>query len=53
MGAPWSFARAAYVIPAFIRDFFYRTFAAIRYRVFGKIDSCRLPSESEAARMLP
>ena len=53
MGAPWSFARAAYLIPAFIRDFFYRSFAAIRYRVFGQIDSCRLPSESEAARMLP
>lgn len=53
LGAPWSCARVAYVIPAFVRDFLYRRFAAIRYRVFGQIDSCRLPSESEAARMLP
>lgn len=53
LGAPWSMARVLYVIPAFVRDFLYRAFAAIRYRVFGQIDSCRLPSESEAARMLP
>lgn len=53
LGAPWSLARMFYLVPAFIRDFLYRAFASIRYRVFGKIDSCRLPSESEAARMLP
>lgn len=53
LGAPWSCARGFYLVPSFLRDVVYRGFAAIRYRVFGQIDSCRLPSESEASRMLP
>lgn len=40
-------------VPRFLRDGAYRAFARIRYRVFGTIDHCRMPSESEAARMLP
>jgi predicted DCC family thiol-disulfide oxidoreductase YuxK len=53
LGAPWSLARALWLVPAPLRDLGYRLFAAARYRVFGKVDACRLPSESEAARMLP
>jgi predicted DCC family thiol-disulfide oxidoreductase YuxK len=39
------------VVPAPIRNLAYRLFARVRYRVFGKYDTCRLPTESEAARM--
>lgn len=53
LGTPWSRARVFYLIPGVLRDLAYRAFAAARYRLFGKIDSCRLPSESEAARLLP
>ncbi|MFT6144249.1 MAG: putative DCC family thiol-disulfide oxidoreductase YuxK [Myxococcota bacterium] len=37
-------------VPAFMRDPFYRGFARIRYRIFGKLDTCRLPQPSEAER---
>lgn len=35
------------IIPAFISDFVYDLVAKNRYRVFGKTDRCRLPTESE------
>lgn len=33
------------IIPPFVRNFIYRLFARNRYRLFGKKDSCMLPSE--------
>lgn len=51
--APWRWLWWFRFVPAFLRDPFYRAFAAVRYRVFGTIDSCRLPTESEQERMLP
>jgi len=39
--------------PAPIRDAFYRLIAATRYLVWGKRDSCRLPSPEQRARFLP
>jgi predicted DCC family thiol-disulfide oxidoreductase YuxK len=53
LGGPWAWLSVASVVPAFLRDPFYRAFAAIRYRVFGKRDSCRMPTPEEAARFLP
>jgi predicted DCC family thiol-disulfide oxidoreductase YuxK len=32
------------IIPAFIRDFFYNLISKNRYRLFGKQDSCMLPT---------
>ncbi len=43
---------ALWVIPAPLRDFGYRLVARIRYRLFGKKESCRLPSAEERARFL-
>ncbi len=52
---PWPWRGVAWfrVLPRGLRDLAYRAFAAVRYRVFGKVDRCRLPTESEASRMLP
>ncbi|MDX2247831.1 MAG: thiol-disulfide oxidoreductase DCC family protein [Bacteroidia bacterium] len=49
---PWNLSYVFILIPAFIRDFFYRIIARNRYRWFGKRESCRLPSPEEAARFL-
>jgi len=46
----WSFLR--YVIPRFILDFVYSIVSRNRYLLFGKSDTCRLPSESEASKFL-
>lgn len=35
------------VIPVFVADGLYDLIAKNRYRVFGKTDSCRMPTESE------
>jgi predicted DCC family thiol-disulfide oxidoreductase YuxK len=39
--------------PRPLRDALYKAFAAIRYRVWGKLDACRLPTQAERARFLP
>ncbi len=40
-------------IPRPVRDFGYRIVAKSRYRVFGKKESCRLPTPEERGRFLP
>ncbi len=52
LGFPWSLAYAAIVIPRLLRDFFYRAFAANRYRLFGKKDECMLPTPEIRAKFL-
>ena len=44
----WSYAGWLRVVPAVLRDPAYRVFAAVRYRVFGRLDQCRLPTPEEA-----
>lgn len=51
--APWRWATALRVLPRPMRDLAYRAFAAVRYRVFGRVDHCRLADEGEAALLLP
>jgi predicted DCC family thiol-disulfide oxidoreductase YuxK len=41
-----------YFVPAFIADLAYRVVAALRYRIWGKYDTCRIPSPEERARFL-
>lgn len=41
------------VFPLGLRNFGYRCVAAIRYRVFGKRATCRMPSKEERSRFLP
>ena len=40
------------VIPAPIRDFFYRLFAKNRYRLFGRRKDCMIPSDEISNRFL-
>lgn len=49
---PWRWLRIARVVPRPVRDRLYDGFAAIRYRVFGKLDSCPIPSPEVRAKFL-
>ena len=49
---PWSWAYPLIVVPRPIRDFFYRTFAKYRYRMFGRKDECMIPTPEVRARFL-
>ena len=40
-------------MPRFLADGLYRVIAASRYRVFGRMDECRLPTRSQRERFLP
>jgi len=40
------------VLPRFLTDFAYRSLASVRYRLFGKLDDCRIPTPEERARFL-
>ena len=40
------------IIPAFICDPFYRLIAVLRYKLFGKMDACRIPTPEERAVFL-
>ncbi|MEO0476759.1 MAG: thiol-disulfide oxidoreductase DCC family protein [Planctomycetota bacterium] len=40
------------VVPAFLRDPFYRFVANRRYKWFGKRDACRLPTEADRTRFI-
>jgi predicted DCC family thiol-disulfide oxidoreductase YuxK len=40
------------VFPRFLTDPAYRLLAALRYRLFGKLDECRIPFPEERARFL-
>jgi len=50
--APWRWLAALQAVPAVLRDPFYRWFAAIRFRVFGHVEQCRIPSDDELGRLL-
>lgn len=52
LGGIWSLARAGRVVPRAIRDAMYRLVARNRYRVFGKHESCMLPSPEHRAKFL-
>lgn len=52
LGGPWRLLNAARIIPTPLRDRLYDSFAAIRYRAFGKYDSCPLPAPEVRARFL-
>ena len=52
MTLPWSLSYAFIVVPKFLRDWVYDRIAKNRYRLFGKAEACRLPSEAERGRFL-
>lgn len=52
MGFPWSLAYVLVIVPPFVRDAAYQLLAKYRYRLFGRRDSCRLPTPEERGRFL-
>ena len=50
---PWRWAHAVRWLPGFVLDLGYRVIAAIRYRVWGTVDSCDLPAPEQRVRFLP
>ena len=48
----WSWTYAFRIVPRPIRDFFYKTFAKYRYRLFGRQDACMMPTPEIRARFL-
>ena len=49
---PWRGLALLWWVPWPLRDLGYRLIARVRYRIWGQRDSCRLPTEAEAARFL-
>ena len=49
---PWNWAYSFIGIPNGIRDWMYNQFAQNRYRLFGKKESCRIPTLEERARFV-
>jgi predicted DCC family thiol-disulfide oxidoreductase YuxK len=49
---PWRFLAALLLLPAFLRDPAYNLLARNRYRWFGKLDACRLPTPELRALFL-
>lgn len=50
---PWRLASWLWIIPRPLADLVYRGIARVRYRIFGRYQSCRLPAPDERARFLP
>jgi predicted DCC family thiol-disulfide oxidoreductase YuxK len=52
IGGAWILLYIFIIIPAFIRNAFYKLIARYRYQWFGKRSSCRIPTPSERGRFL-
>ena len=50
--APLSWLYALTLVPAPLRDFFYRLIARGRYRLLGRRQTCRAPTLAESGRFL-
>jgi predicted DCC family thiol-disulfide oxidoreductase YuxK len=50
--APWSWAAAALVVPAVVRDVVYDAIARRRYAWFGRTDECMVPTPALRARFV-
>ncbi len=48
----WSLFYVFIIIPKFLRDPIYNLIAKNRYKMFGKKDTCRLPTPAERAKFL-
>ena len=48
----WSLFYAFIIVPSFIRDFFYKLFAKYRLKLFGKKDTCAMPTPELRERFI-
>lgn len=49
---PWPLTGVVWIIPRFIRDWLYDRVARNRYKLFGRYDTCLVPSPDIASRFL-
>ena len=52
LGGFWKLFALLLVFPAFIRNPFYDLIAKNRYRIFGKMESCMVPTAAQRERFL-
>ena len=52
LGWPWRIAKIFTIVPRWLRDPIYRLIATNRYKIFGKRETCWLPSPEQAKRVL-
>jgi predicted DCC family thiol-disulfide oxidoreductase YuxK len=52
VGGIWFVVSLFSVFPQFVTDFAYKIIAKYRYIIFGKKETCRMPTPSERARFL-
>ena len=52
LGGIWSMGYAFIIVPAAVRDWFYKLFARYRYQLFGKKDACMMPTPEIRERFL-
>ena len=53
LGGIWGLFSIFSFLPKSFRNYVYRLVAVNRYRIFGKRETCRIPTEKEKARFLP
>lgn len=53
LGGWWKLGAIGYAVPRVIRNAVYRLIARNRYKVFGQLESCPLPSPETAELFLP
>ena len=49
LGGLWRITNIFYLLPTFIRDWLYDLIAKYRYKIFGKLERCRVPDKGEKA----
>jgi predicted DCC family thiol-disulfide oxidoreductase YuxK len=52
IGGAWKLAKTGFLIPGILRDYGYDLVAINRYKLFGKKQTCRIPSQEEKARFI-
>jgi predicted DCC family thiol-disulfide oxidoreductase YuxK len=50
---PWRVGYYLRWLPGFVLDLGYRVIARLRYRIWGRVDGCDVPSPENRARFLP
>jgi predicted DCC family thiol-disulfide oxidoreductase YuxK len=53
IGGGWGLLAGLRVLPSWLTDLGYRAFARNRYRLFGTLDACDIPTPADRARLLP
>ena len=52
IGGLWSISNTFKIIPNFLRDYIYDIVAKSRYSIFGKKDTCKVPTKKERGKFL-